>query len=170
MSLWDNGQIIPLATALNIGVIGIGPMLPALSQQVDRPIPPGTLLAHDVASAQTLDFLLNGPMRTLSQAAMVFCLMNKDIATIVPGVKNVAEIEELAACVALPPFRQRISPACGNSMPGASAATARPGEPVRGGAHGPWTGGRSWSPLFPRAWGKHGSRAGAGMVHVAARR
>jgi aryl-alcohol dehydrogenase-like predicted oxidoreductase len=105
VSLWDNGQIIPLATALNIGVIGIrSHAAGALSQQVDRPIPPGTLLAHDVASAQTLDFLLNGPMRTLSQAAMVFCLMNKDIATIVPGVKNVAEIEELAACVALPPI------------------------------------------------------------------
>ena len=76
----------------------------ALSQQVDRPIPPGTLLAHDAASAQTLDFLLEGPIRTLSQAAMVFCLMNRDIATIVPGVKNVAEMEELVRCVALPPI------------------------------------------------------------------
>jgi hypothetical protein len=28
---------------------------------------------------------------------MVFCLMNRDIATTVPGVKNVAEIEELVA-------------------------------------------------------------------------
>jgi aryl-alcohol dehydrogenase-like predicted oxidoreductase len=43
-------------------------------------------------------------MHTLSQAAMVFCLMNQEIATTVPGVKNVAEIEELAACVALPPI------------------------------------------------------------------
>jgi aryl-alcohol dehydrogenase-like predicted oxidoreductase len=63
-----------------------------------------TLLAHDVARAQTLDFLLEGPLRTLSQAAMVFCLMNRDLATIVPGVKNVAEMEELVACVALPPI------------------------------------------------------------------
>ena len=35
---------------------------------------------------------------------MVFCLMNRDIATTVPGVKNVAELEELAACVDLPPI------------------------------------------------------------------
>jgi len=35
---------------------------------------------------------------------MVFCLMNRDIATTVPGVKNVAEMEELAGCVALPPI------------------------------------------------------------------
>jgi aryl-alcohol dehydrogenase-like predicted oxidoreductase len=105
VSLWDNGQIIPLATALNIGVIGIrSHAAGALSQQVDRSIPPETLLAHDVASAQTLGFLLDGPLRPLSQAAMVFCLMNRDIATIVPGVKNVAEMEELVGCVALPPI------------------------------------------------------------------
>jgi aryl-alcohol dehydrogenase-like predicted oxidoreductase len=103
--LWDNGQIIPLAISLNMGVIGIrSHAAGALSPQVDRPIPPGTLLAHDVARAQTLDFLLDGPIRTLSQAAMVFCLMNRDIATTVPGVKNIAEVEELAACVGLPPI------------------------------------------------------------------
>ena len=105
VSLWDNGQIIPLATSLGMGVIGIrSHAAGALSQQVDRPIPPGTLLAHDVDRAQTLGFLLEGPLRTLSQAAMVFCLMNRDIATTVPGVKNVAEMEELAECVALPPI------------------------------------------------------------------
>src|SRR5262249_28570696 len=105
VSLWDNGQIIPLATSLGMGVIGIwSHAAGALSQQVDRSIPPGTLLAHDVASAQTLGFLLEGPIRTLSQAAMVFCLMNRDIATTVPGAKNVAEMEELAECVALPPI------------------------------------------------------------------
>jgi aryl-alcohol dehydrogenase-like predicted oxidoreductase len=105
VSLWDNGQIIPLAASLDMGVIGIrSHAAGALSQQVDRPVPPGTLLAHDVDRAQTLSFLLEGPLRTLSQAAMVFCLMNRGIATTVPGVKNVAEMEELAGCVALPPI------------------------------------------------------------------
>ncbi len=105
VSLWDNDQIIPLATSLVMGVIGIrSHAAGALSQQVDRPIPPGTLLAHDVDRAQTLGFLLEGPLSTLSQAAMVFCLMNRDIATTVPGVKNVAEMEELAGCVAIPPI------------------------------------------------------------------
>src|SRR3989442_13431735 len=105
VSLWDNGQIIPLATSLDMGVIGIrSHAAGALSQEVDRPIPPGTLLAQDVTSARTLGFLLDGPIRTLSQAAMVFCLMNQEIATTVPGVKNVAEIEELAGCVDVPPL------------------------------------------------------------------
>ena len=105
VSLWDNGQIIPLATSLGMGVIGIrSHAAGALSQEVDRPVPPSTLLAHDVASAQKLAFLLEGPIRTLSQAAMVFCLMNRDLDTTVPGVKNVAEMEELAECIALPPI------------------------------------------------------------------
>ena len=105
VALWDHGQIIPLATSLHMGMIGIrSHAAGALSQEVDRPILPGTLLAHDVACAYTLGFLLEGPLRTLSQAAMVFCLMNRDIATTVPGVKNVAEMEELEECVALPPI------------------------------------------------------------------
>jgi aryl-alcohol dehydrogenase-like predicted oxidoreductase len=105
VSLWDNGQMIPLAKSLGMGVIGIrSHAAGALSQHVDRPVPPGTFLAQDVASAHTLGFLLEGPIRTLSQAAMVFCLMNRDIDTTVPGVKNVAEMEEIAGCIDLPPI------------------------------------------------------------------
>jgi aryl-alcohol dehydrogenase-like predicted oxidoreductase len=64
VALWDNGQIIPLAASLGMGVIGIrSHAAGALSQQVDRPVPPGTLLAHDVDRAQTLGFLLEGPLR-----------------------------------------------------------------------------------------------------------
>jgi len=106
--LFDNGQIIPLARSLGMGVIGIrSHAAGALTPQVDRPVPPGTLLEQDMARASTLDFLLEGPIRTLSQAAMVFCLMNRDIHATVPGVKNVAEIEELAGCIDLPPIPPR---------------------------------------------------------------
>jgi len=105
VELFDNGQIIPLATSLAMGVIGIrSHAAGALSQQVDRQVSPGTLLEQDVSNARQLDFLLEGPMRTLSQAAMVFCLMNREIATTVPGVKNAEEMEELAACIDLPPL------------------------------------------------------------------
>jgi len=38
------------------------------------------------------------------QAGMVFCLMNQDIQTTVPGVKNTAETEEIAGSVHLPPI------------------------------------------------------------------
>ncbi len=103
--LFDNGQIIPLAKSLDIGVIGIrSHAAGALTSQVDRPVPPGGLLEQDLTSARTLSFLTERPIRTLSQAAMVFCLMNRDIHTTVPGVKDVGEIEEIAGCADLPPI------------------------------------------------------------------
>ena len=100
----DNGQIIPLARSLDMGVIGIrSHAAGALTEALDRPPRPGdALMQKDLASVQKLGFLLDGPIRTLSQAAMVYCLMNRDIHTTVPGVKNRAEAEETAACVDLP--------------------------------------------------------------------
>ena len=102
----DNGQIIPLARSLDMGVIGIrSHAAGALTDALDRPPRPGdTLMQKDLDSASKLGFLLDGPIRTLSQAAMVFCLMNPDIHTTVPGVKNRAEAEETAACADLPPI------------------------------------------------------------------
>ncbi len=106
VELFDNGQIIPLARSLDMGVIGIrSHAAGALTDGLDRPPRPGdALMQKDLASAQKLGFLLDGPIRTLSQAAMVFCLINPDIHSTVPGVKNRAEAEETAACVDLPPI------------------------------------------------------------------
>ena len=105
VSLLDQGQIIPLAKSLGMGVIGIrSHAAGALSTQLDRVVRPDTLVGQDEARAKTLDFLVAGQIRTLSQAAMAFCLMNPDIDTTVPGVKNVAEAEEIAGCVDLPPI------------------------------------------------------------------
>ena len=106
VELFDNGQIIPLARSLDMGVIGIrSHAAGALTDGLDRPPRPGdALMQKDLASAQKLGFLLDGPIRTLSQAAMVFCLMNPDIHSTVPGVKNRAEAEETAACIDLPPI------------------------------------------------------------------
>ena len=106
VNLFDNGQNIQLAKKHNMGVIGIrSHAAGALTAAVDRPVPEGNeLLRQDVASAAQLDFLLDGPIHALSQAAMVFCLMNPDIHTTVPGVKNQAEAEEIAGCIDLPPI------------------------------------------------------------------
>ena len=105
VEIFNNGQIIPLAKSLNMGVVGIrSHAAGALSLQVDRPIEAGTLLAQDVDATKKLDFLLDGPIRNMSEAAMIFCLMNLGIHTTVPGVKNVAEIDEIAGCVDLPPI------------------------------------------------------------------
>ena len=104
--VFDNGQIIPLAKTKGMGIIGIrshaaGALTPAL----DRPPNPGdALMEADLRKAAQLDFLLAGPIETLSQAAMVFSMMNRDIHSTVPGVKNAEESEEIAACVDLPPI------------------------------------------------------------------
>ena len=104
--VFDNGQIIPMARSKGMGIIGIrshaaGALTPAL----DRPPTPGdALMAADLRKAPMLDFLLDGQIKTLSQAAMVFSLMNRSIDTTVPGVKNEAEAEETAACVDMSPI------------------------------------------------------------------
>jgi L-glyceraldehyde 3-phosphate reductase len=105
-NLFDNGQIIPLARSLDMGVIGIrSHAAGALTDALDRPPRPNdALMEKDLASAHKLGFLAQGPIRTLSQAAMVFSLMNPDIHTTVPGVKNRAEAEEIAGCMDLPPI------------------------------------------------------------------
>ncbi len=106
IDLFDNGQNIQLAKKHNMGVIGIrSHAAGALSAGLDRPMPAGNDLLHrDVDSAAMLDFLLDGDIETLSQAAMVFCLMNPNIHTTVPGVKNRAETEEIAGCIDLGPI------------------------------------------------------------------
>ena len=104
--VFDNGQIIPLAKAQGMGIIGIrshaaGALTPALDR---APAPGDALMEADLRKAAMLDFLLEGPIESLSQAAMVFSMMNREIDTTVPGVKNAAEAEEIARCADLPPI------------------------------------------------------------------
>lgn len=105
-NIFDNGQIIPLAKSLNMGVIGIrSHAAGALTPSLDRPPAPNdALMQADLRKAAMLDFLRDAPITTLSQAAMVFCLMNPELHTTVPGVKNAAEAEEIARCADLPPI------------------------------------------------------------------
>ena len=132
--VFDNGQIIPMSRGQGMGIIGIrshaaGALTPAL----DRPPNPGdALMAADLRKAAMLDFLLDGPIETLSQAAMVFSLMNRDIDTTVPGVKNAAEAEETARCVDLPPITDGPpAPAAGDVRAGLSLAADLPQRLIR---------------------------------------
>ena len=98
-------SIIPLARTYGLGVIGIRPLAAgALSDAIDRPVDPDTPLGRDARRAHHLHFLIGRQVRTLSQAAIIFVLMNQDIATVVPGVKNLAELEEAAACADADPL------------------------------------------------------------------
>ena len=105
----DQGQALPVARAHNVGVIGIrSHAAGALADRLDRETAPDTDVSRDHARALTLRPLLAGQYSTLSQAALRFCLDNPAIATVAPGFKSVAEVEEAAACPDLPSLPDEI--------------------------------------------------------------
>lgn len=103
-SLHDHGQIVPLAISLGMGVIGIRNLAAgALTGAFDRSVDPESLPGRDAERARRLDFLTRDGA-ALSQIATRFVMQQGDIATVVPGVKNMAELEDALAALALPPL------------------------------------------------------------------
>ena len=101
----DQGRSMPAARRNDIGIIGIrAHAAGALADRLDRAVAEGSEAARDHARSGRLRFLKKGPFRTMSQVALRYCLDNPAIATVVPGVKSVAEVEETVACVDLPPI------------------------------------------------------------------
>ena len=106
----DQGQSLPVARSNAVGIIGIrAHAAGSLTDRLDRETEPGTEVARDHRRAGTLAPLLRDHYGTLSQAALRFCLDNPDIATVVPGFKSVAEVEEAAACSDLPPMDEGLA-------------------------------------------------------------
>ena len=104
----NQGQTVPIARRHDVGIIGIrAHAAGALTDHLDREVAPDSSAARDFARSRNLSFLKKGPYKTLSQVALRFCLDDPAIATVVPGIKNVAEAEEVAACPALPPLAAR---------------------------------------------------------------
>ena len=86
-----------------IGVIGIrAHAAGALADRMDREVAAGSELARDFARSREYMSYRKGPFRTLSQVALRFCLDHPAIATVVPGFKNTAEVEDAVACSGLP--------------------------------------------------------------------
>ena len=100
-SLHDHGQLLPLAEELGIGVIGIRNLAAgALSDSVDRTVPPDSLVAVDFRRARTLGFLERDGV-PLSRWSARFALQQAAVSTVVPGVKNRAELEDQIAAIDL---------------------------------------------------------------------
>ncbi len=101
----DQGEILSIARANDVGIIGIrSHAAGALVDHLDRSVKPDSDVARDHGRAACLAFLKASPFRTLSEVALRFCLDNPAIGTVVPGFKNAAEVEEAVACAALPPL------------------------------------------------------------------
>ncbi|MGQ0525274.1 MAG: aldo/keto reductase [Betaproteobacteria bacterium] len=101
----DQGRAIEVAHRNGIGIICIrAHAAGALTDKLDRDVAPNSEVARDFARSRKLGYSKKGGCATLSQAALRFCLDHPHIATVVPGIKNVAELEESAACSGLPPL------------------------------------------------------------------
>jgi aryl-alcohol dehydrogenase-like predicted oxidoreductase len=101
----DQRQTIPIAQRNNIGVLGIrAHAAGALADKLDRAVLPNSEVARDFARCRMLSALKKDPYTSMSQIALRFCLDNPLVATVVPGIKNLAELEEVAACSELPPL------------------------------------------------------------------
>lgn len=103
-TLWDHGQILPLAAELGMAAIGIRNLAAGvLSAGVDRPIDDDSLFGRDRQRAKRLDFL-SADGTPLSQVATRFVLDHSAIASVIPGVKDQAEVADAIASIDLPPI------------------------------------------------------------------
>ncbi len=100
-TLHDHGQLLPLAESLGLGVIGIRNLSGgALSAGLDREVDPRSLIGVDSRRAETLRFLEADGV-PLSRWSARFALEQSTISTVVPGVKNAAELADQIAAVDL---------------------------------------------------------------------
>lgn len=102
-TLHDHGQLLELAARLGIGVIGIRSHAGgALSGPIDRDVEPDSLVALDAQRSRRLDFLsADAP---LAQVATRYVLEQPTVASVIPGVKNRAELNDALAAIDLPPL------------------------------------------------------------------
>lgn len=101
----DQHLAIRRADELGLGVVAIRPLMAGvLADEIDRDIEPGGDAERMLARAARLRFLLDERRPTLSSVALRYVLGQPGVDTVVPGVKNVAEIEDAVAATDLPEF------------------------------------------------------------------
>ena len=99
----NQGLSLAVAQRNDIGVIGIrAHAAGALTDQLDRELAPDSKVARDFTRSRRLIYFKKRPFCSMSQVALRFCLDNRAIATVVPGFKNLAEVEDSVACCDLP--------------------------------------------------------------------
>ncbi len=65
----------------------------------------GEAFAKELAKAEQLKFLVRGPVQSLAQAAIAFCIAHPAVSVVIPGARNAAQMRENASGgeVDLPP-------------------------------------------------------------------
>jgi len=112
-------KIFPLAQEANVGIIAriplrrgvlTGKMTMADEQRfqgedVRARSYKGEAFAKELAKAEQLRFLVHGPVKSLGQAAIAFCVAHPAVGVAIPGARNESQMRENAAGadVTLPP-------------------------------------------------------------------
>ena len=105
-SALDYGGLINRAATQGMGVVVIRVLAAgALTANPEagggsssQPLSPGSNYAVDVERATKLGFLVDGDVKTLSQAAIRFALMKPEVSTVLVGFSNPSHIDEAVAC------------------------------------------------------------------------
>ena len=101
----------PIAQTANIGIIARVPLkrgiltgkLTAADEQrfagedVRARSFKGEAFRKELAKAEQLRFLVHGPMQTLTQTAVAFCVAHPAVSVTIPGARNAAQMRENAA-------------------------------------------------------------------------
>lgn len=113
------GEVFPLAQRADVGVIARVPLRRGLLTGKFTPADQGRFHGEDVRArnfagerfqeelkkVEMLRFLVEGPVSSLAQAAIAFCLAHPAVSVVIPGARNAAQMREnaSAADITLPP-------------------------------------------------------------------
>jgi aryl-alcohol dehydrogenase-like predicted oxidoreductase len=104
-------KIFPLAQQANVGIIARIPLKRGIltgkltqadearfqGEDVRARSFKGEAFAKELAKAAQLAFLVHGPVKTLTQAAVAFCAAHPAVSVVIPGARNAEQMRENAA-------------------------------------------------------------------------
>jgi L-glyceraldehyde 3-phosphate reductase len=104
-SALDYGLLLQKAAANGIGVFAIRVLArgaltdaPRTDGKEPRTLSPGSDYSRDVEKGRKLGWLVDGKVRSLSQAAFRFALMRPEVSAALAGCASVEELEDTVAC------------------------------------------------------------------------
>lgn len=103
-------RIFPLAEKANVGIIARVPLKRGIltgkltqadearfqGEDVRARSFKGEAFARELAQAEQLGFLVHGPVKTMVQAAIAFCIAHPAVSIVIPGARNAQQMRENA--------------------------------------------------------------------------
>jgi len=104
-------QVFPLAQQANVGIIARIPLKRGIltgkltqadearfqGEDVRARSFKGEAFAQELAKAEKLRFLVRGPIKNLTQAAIAFCIAHPAVSVVIPGARNADQMRENAS-------------------------------------------------------------------------